>query len=140
VVSPTTATTSATPTPTKADKELKEKKKDDKKVVSGKGKEDDAGKDDEKEPVKPERKEPEATFEILQNPSRTLRQQLKVVSLADGQDYKPMKDVTIGGIVVLHHLTGDEETLVEPVAAYGPKSDDVKEEPEAPEPFEYTDD
>lgn len=145
VVSPS-ATTSATPTPTKADKESKEKKKDDKKVAaasaatSGKGKEDDTVKDEEKEPVKPERKEPEATFEILQNPARTLRQQLKVVSLADGQDYKPMKDVTIGGIVVLHHLTGDEETLVEPVAAYGPKSDDAKEEPDAPEPFEYIED
>jgi len=145
VVSPTTATTSATPTPSKADKESKEKKEkqkiDDKKVaIAGKEKENDATKEEEKEPVKPERKEPEATFEILQNPARTLRQQLKVVSLSEGQDYKPMKDVTIGGIVVLHHLTGDEETLVEPVAAYGPKSDDAKEEPDAPEPFEYIED
>lgn len=148
VVSPTSATTSATPTPLKADKdkELKEKKdkKEDKKVAAaaaaGKGKDEDASKEEEKEPVKPERKEPEATFEILQNPARTLRQQLKVISLADGQNYKPMKDVTIGGIVVLHHLTGDEETLVEPVAAYGPKSDDAKEEPDAPEPFEYFED
>jgi len=109
-------------------------------AAAGKAKDEEAGKDDEKEPVKPERKEPEPTFEILQNPARTLRQQLKVVSLFEGQDYKPMKDVTIGGIVVLHHLTGDEETLVEPVAAYGPKSDDVKEEPDAPEPFEYVED
>lgn len=148
VASPTSATTSATPTPLKADKEKESKekkdKKDDKKVAAataaaGKGNEE-AGKEEEKEPVKPERKEPEATFEILQNPARILRQQLKVISLVDGQDYKPMKDVTIGGIVVLHHLSGDEETLVEPVAAYGPKSDDAKEEPDAPEPFEYIED
>lgn len=145
VASPSTATTSAT-TPSKADKESKDKKdkKDEKKSAAstpiGKGKDDDASKEEEKESPKPERKEPEATFEILQNPARTLRQQLKVVSLAEGQDYKPMKDVTIGGIVVLHHLTGGEETLVEPVAAYGPKSDDAKEEPEAPEPFEYIED
>ncbi len=123
----------------------KKDKKDEKKAAataaaSGKGKDEDAPKEEEKEPAKPERKEPEATFEILQNPARTLRQQLKVVSLADGQVYKPMKDVTIGGIVVLHHLSGEEETLVEPVAAYGPKSDDAKEEPDAPEPFEYIED
>lgn len=91
------------------------------------------------EPAKPV-KEPEPSFEILQNPVRVMRQQLKVISLVDGQSYIPLKDITIGGIIVTQRNAkpGDvDETLVEPIAACGPKSDDAKE-PDAPEPFEYT--
>lgn len=87
-------------------------------------------------------KEPEPNFEILQNPARVLRQQLKVISIVDGQSYTPLKDVTIGGIIVTQRNSkaGDaEEVLVEPIAACGPKNDDAKE-PEAPEPFEYNED
>lgn len=87
-------------------------------------------------------KEPEPTFEILQNPARVLRQQLKVISIVDGQSYVPLKDVTIGGIIVTQRNAkpGDaDEILVEPIAACGPKNDDAKE-PEAPEPFEYIED
>lgn len=103
---------------------------------------DDKDKEKDKEGAKVERKEPEPNFEILQNPARILRQQLKMVSIVDGQSYTPLKDVTIGGIIVTQRNTkvGDvEEMLVEPIAACGPKSDDAKE-PEAPEPFEYTED
>lgn len=102
---------------------------------------DDKDKDKDKD-AKAERKEPEPNFEILQNPARVMRQQLKVVSIVDGQAYFPMKDVTIGGIIVCQRnaKAGDaEETLVEPIAACGPKSDDAKE-PDAPEPFEYIED
>lgn len=89
---------------------------------------------------KAERKEPEPNFEILQNPARVLRQQLKVISIVDGQSYVPLKDVSIGGIVVTERkASGESEELVEPIAACGPKGDDAKE-PEAPEPFEYNDD
>lgn len=87
-------------------------------------------------------KEPEPNFEILQNPARVLRQQLKVISIVDGQSYVPLKDVTIGGIIVTQRKSkpGDaDEILVEPIAACGPKNDDAKE-PEAPEPFEYIED
>lgn len=117
----------------KKKKEEKEKKKEDEK-------DKDVGdkKKDEKE--KKEKKEPEPNFEILQNPARVVRQQLKVISVAESQAYIPLKDVTIGGIIVLQH-TGKsaEQELVEPVAAYGPKNDDAKE-PEPPEPFEYIED
>lgn len=91
--------------------------------------------------VPKERKEPEPNFEILQNPARVLRQQLKVISFVDGQAYSPLKDVTIGGIIVTQRNvnSSNDEVLVEPVAACGPKNDDVKE-PEAPEPFEYVED
>jgi 26S proteasome regulatory subunit N2 len=87
-----------------------------------------------------ERKEPEPTFEVLQNPPRVLRQQLKVVTVADGSPYQPIKDVTIGGIIMMKYGSTNEQVLVEPVAAYGPKSTDDAKEPDAPEPFEYIED
>lgn len=130
----TTATTTAPAT------EKKEKK--DEKKASTVVKEDSKDEDKDKETVaaaKPERKEPEPTFEILQNPARILRQQLRVISVVDNQHYVPLKDVSIGGIIVMQHTAGGEEALVEPVAAYGPKNEDAKE-PDAPEPFEYIED
>uniref|UniRef100_A0A182WSV8 26S proteasome non-ATPase regulatory subunit 1 n=1 Tax=Anopheles quadriannulatus TaxID=34691 RepID=A0A182WSV8_ANOQN len=84
-------------------------------------------------------KEPEPSFEILSNPARVMRQQLKVISIAEGTAYTPLKDVAIGGIIMMNHTAGGEQVLVEPVAACGPKNDDLKE-PEAPEPFEYVED
>lgn len=119
-------------------KDKKEEKKASTSTAATKGK-DDATKEEEKEPVKPERKEPEPNFEILQNPARVLRQQLKVISVIDNQHYTPMKDVSIGGIIVMQHTSRDEQIMVEPVAAYGPKNEDSKE-PEAPEPFEFIED
>ena len=87
-----------------------------------------------------ERKEPEPTFEILSNPPRVLRQQLKVISIAEGATYQPIKDVTIGGIVMMQYTSQNEQVLVEPVAAYGPKSNEDAKEPDAPEPFEFVED
>lgn len=117
-----------------------EKKTAEKKTVTIK---EDAAKEEEAAAAatvtKPERKEPEPLFEILQNPARILRQQLRVLSMVENQHYVAMKDVTIGGIIVMQHTAGGEETLVEPVAAYGPKNEDAKE-PDAPEPFEYIED
>lgn len=101
---------------------------------------DDAEK--EKAAAKPERREIEPNFEMLYNPARVLRQQLKVISLAEDQTYLPIKDVSVGGIVVTMPNFGPGasqfEDLVEPIAAHGPKGDESKE-PEAPEPFEYND-
>lgn len=131
-----------TPTTTTPAPEKKEKKDEKKATTSAVVKEEPKDDDKDKEPVaaaKPERKEPEPTFEILQNPARILRQQLRVVSVVDNQHYVPLKDVSIGGIIVMQHTAGGEEALVEPVAAYGPKNEDAKE-PDAPEPFEYIED
>ncbi|XP_032669417.1 26S proteasome non-ATPase regulatory subunit 1 [Odontomachus brunneus] len=121
-------------------KEKDEKKKDKdeketKEVKDPKEKTEKKGKDEEKE-----KKEPEPNFEILQNPARVLRQQLKVIQLVEGSHYVPVKDIQIGGIVMVKHIQTDtEEELVEPVAAFGPKPDEEKEA-EPPEPFEYTED
>lgn len=105
----------------KTDKEEKEKSKTDEATTST---------------TQKERKEPEPTFEILHNPPRVMRQQLKVISVAEGTPYTPLKEVTIGGIIMMQYTSQSDQVLVEPVAAYGPKNEDVKE-PEAPEPFEY---
>lgn len=126
--------------------------KDDKKKTSPKSTKDDAttstatpaadDKNKDKDAATKDRKEPEPNFEMLQNPARVLRQQLKVISLADGQNYVPLKDITIGGIIVTQRAAkpdDPEEVLVEPIAACGPKNDEVKE-PDAPEPFEYIED
>ncbi|XP_054156601.1 26S proteasome non-ATPase regulatory subunit 1-like [Oppia nitens] len=85
-------------------------------------------------------KEPEPTSEMLENPARVVRQQLKVVSVADGCRYQPIKELSIGGIIMLKDTDRKEpEILVEPVAAGGPKVEDDTE-PEPPEPFEYIED
>lgn len=104
----------------KADKEKPEdkkadEKKEDKKAPSASGStsEDKKDKKDEKEDKK---KEPEPTFEILNNPARVLRQQLKVVAVNDNSQYVPLKDVSIGGIIMVRNLKPGEEELVEPVA------------------------
>lgn len=102
-------------------------------------KEEKVEKKEDKKTEEVAKKEVEPTFEILQNPARVLRQQLKNVSLVSGSSYAPMKDLTIGGIILMHHLKSEEEVLVEPVAAFGPKTDDEKE-PDVPEPFEWTED
>lgn len=92
-----------------------EEKKDDKKAddkKAGTSSTDEKKKDDKEE----KKKEPEPNFEILQNPARVLRQQLKVIALNENSQYVPMKDVTIGGIVMVRNLKPGEEELVEPVA------------------------
>lgn len=95
---------------------------------------------DEKKKKEDDKKEPEPNFEILNNPARAMKQQLKVLSIVEGSPYVPLKDVSIGGIVMVRHVKeGTQEELVEPVAAFGPKSEDEKE-PDPPEPFEYSDD
>lgn len=96
-------------------------------------------KDGKDAPAAEKKKEPEPNFEILENPARVLRAQLKVISMTEDVHYTPIKDITIGGIVMMKHNSDGEEVFVEAVAAYGPKTEDVKE-PEAPEPFEYIED
>jgi len=62
------------------------------------------------------------------------------MTMPAGSRYVPLKDVTVGGIIMLKNArpTEDEE-IIELVAAGGPKPDE-EAEPEPPEPFEYTED
>ncbi|XP_072383530.1 26S proteasome non-ATPase regulatory subunit 1 [Diabrotica undecimpunctata] len=109
----------------------KDKKADEKKAGTSTG--------DKKDDKEEKKKEPEPNFEVLQNPARVMRQQLKVITLNDSNQHVSMKDVSIGGIIMVRNLKPGDEELVEPVAAFGPKGEDEKE-PEPPEPFEWTED
>ncbi|KAK9888418.1 hypothetical protein WA026_000666 [Henosepilachna vigintioctopunctata] len=128
----------------KADDKKSDDKKEPEKKAEVKKSEEDKKSEDKKVPEKSDKKdekddkkkEPEPNFEILNNPARAMRQQLKVMSLNDGSQYVPLKDVSIGGIIMVRSLKPDEEELVEPVIAFGPKGEDEKE-PEPPEPFEW---
>merc|ERR1712012_593067 len=134
----------------------KQKKKDaeKKKGKEGEDKMDvDEKKDDKKEKMEVDEKkeeekkadEPEPNFELLSNPARVMKAQLKVVSLEEGSKYRPMKDLSIGGVIMLDRaeLGADEkEEIVEPILVNkaGASKEDEEEEPAPPEPFQYTED
>ncbi|KAJ7353954.1 26S proteasome non-ATPase regulatory subunit 1, partial [Desmophyllum pertusum] len=87
--------------------------------------------------------EEEPDFELLENPARVLPAQLKVISLPEDSRYMPLKQVNIGGIVMMTDSKSDEpEDLIEPLPASSPMgigAEEDEEEPEPPEPFEYVD-
>jgi len=99
----------------------------------------DAKKDEEKK----EEKKPDPTFDVLNNPARVMKPQLQVISLEQPARYKPVKDISIGGIIMMKKIDGEggaadeEEEIVKPVEIKR-ELGDVEEEPEPPEPFEYT--
>merc|ERR1712059_169254 len=95
-------------------------------------------KEEEKEK---EKKEPEATFEMLANPARVMKAQLKVTNLEDGK-YRPMKDISIGGIVLLDNTSGEVDEVVEPmeVNKETATTEEEGEEPSPPEPFQWSED
>lgn len=82
---------------------------------------------------------PEPNFELLSNPARVIKPQLKLLSMPEGSRYRPIKDITIGGIIMVTDTkSSEEEELVEPVSAGGPTAENEEgDEPEPPEPFEY---
>ncbi|XP_046557496.1 LOW QUALITY PROTEIN: 26S proteasome non-ATPase regulatory subunit 1-like [Haliotis rubra] len=125
------------------DVEMKEEKPEAKKKESDKKddkKEEKKEEEKEKEEKEKKEKEPEPTFEMMANPARVMKSQLKVLSMGEEVRYTPVKDLTIGGIVMMKNTKpGEDEEIVETVAAGGPKIEE-EEEPEPPEPFEWTED
>merc|ERR1711974_490533 len=80
-------------------------KKDDKKEKM----EVDEKKEEDKKEGEEKKKEAEPLFEMLANPARVMKAQLKVVTLEDAR-YRPMKDLSIGGIVMLNRTDkGDKD-------------------------------
>ncbi|CAG0904194.1 unnamed protein product [Cyprideis torosa] len=97
-----------------------------------------AGKDSG--PVK-EAKEKEPSEELVENPARILKQQLKVISLEDSSRYRPLKPISLGGIIVVQDGKPDQpQDFLEPVVARGPQVEPQGEEPPPPEPFEFNED
>ncbi|XP_076096035.1 26S proteasome non-ATPase regulatory subunit 1-like isoform X2 [Mytilus galloprovincialis] len=124
------------------DDEKKDDEKEKEKADDKKEKKEEERKEEKMEetPTEKKEKEPEPTFQILTNPARVMKQQLKVVNMPEGSRYKPIKEVSSGGIILLKNCNPDEkEEIIEPVATGGPKAEE-EEEPEPPEPFEWTED
>merc|ERR1712218_241080 len=122
----------------------KKKEAEKKKGKDGEEKMDvDEKKEKKEEKEKPD--EPEPNFEMLSNPARVMKAQLKVISLEDGK-YRPMKDLSIGGVIMLDRSTeigvDEKEEIVEPILVNrgGASSEDSEEEPAPPEPLEYKED
>jgi len=124
----------------KTDKEKEEKSKEEKEKDTKESKDEKDKDGKEGEDAEKKKKEPEPNFQMLANPARVMRSQLKVLSLPEGSRYSPLKEVSGGGIIMLRDATPNEtEEIIEPIAAGGPKIED-EEEPEPPEPFEWTED
>ena len=106
---------------------------------SAKKDKEDTKKDKEDSKKETEKKE-EATFDILQNPCRVVRPQLNVISIEEGNKYKTIKDLNIGGIILVKRIDGgdENEAIVEPVSIDKKGLVESEDEPEPPEPFEYT--
>merc|ERR1712243_375607 len=95
----------------------KKKGKDGEEKMEVDEKKEDEKKEDKKEDDK-KADEPEPNFELLSNPARVMKAQLRVVSLEEGSKYRPMKDISIGGVIMLDRaeLAADEkEEIVEPI-------------------------
>ena len=94
--------------------------------------------DEKKEEKKEEKKVEEPTFEILQNPCRVVRPQLNVISMEEPKKFKAIKDSSIGGIIMVKRVDGETGgDIVEPVTIKKTLVES-EDEPEPPEPFEYT--
>merc|ERR1712080_809513 len=94
-----------------------------------------------------EKKEAEATFEILNNPARGMKPQLPITKMeaptsSEKAMYVHIKDISIGGVIMVKRVRdaeGDKkEEIVEPVKTSRKEDTSTEEEPEPPEPFEYT--
>merc|ERR1719495_2904520 len=58
------------------------------------------GKDEKEKKEKEEKDKAEATFDMLNNPARVMKPQLQVISL-EGKKYRPVKEITVGGIIMM---------------------------------------
>lgn len=100
----------------------------------------EGGEEKKKDEEKKEEKKPEPNFEMLENPARVMKAQLRVISMPENTRYTPLKEAGIGGIIMVRDTKPEEkQEIIEPVAAGGPKLEE-EEEPEPPEPFEWTED
>ncbi|KAJ8277195.1 hypothetical protein GJAV_G00072450, partial [Gymnothorax javanicus] len=134
-----TAVLSITAKAKKKEKDKEKKEKEEEKMEVETEEKDKKEEEKEKEKEKEKRKEPEPNFQLLENPARVMPAQLKVLTMPDTCRYQPFKPLHTGGIIILKDTSEEEEELVEPVSAHGPKIEEEEQEPEAPEPFEYID-
>lgn len=125
-------------------KEAERRKKEEEKMDVDEKKEEKKEEEKEKKEgeasTSAEEKKEEPSFEILSNPARVMKAQLRVINLEENK-YQPVKDLNIGGIIMLDNVSGEKETIVEPmVVNKGEKEEDEGAEPEPPQPFMWTED
>merc|ERR1712083_648671 len=123
----------------KKDDEKKEEKSKDTDAAKKDSDKDSEKKDGDKEgEEKKEEKKEEPLFEMLSNPARVMKAQLKAVHLQD-KKYEPVKDISIGGVVLLDNVSGEKEEIVAPmfVDKGGEKEEDEGAEPEPPQPSQW---
>eukprot|EP01128_Nolandella_sp_AFSM9_P005247 TRINITY_DN250_c1_g1_i2.p1 TRINITY_DN250_c1_g1~~TRINITY_DN250_c1_g1_i2.p1 ORF type:complete len:1031 (+),score=352.39 TRINITY_DN250_c1_g1_i2:158-3250(+) len=107
---------------------------DEKKEEEAEKKESDGEKKEEKK--EEEKKEPEPEFELLNNPARVTRTQLKHISFDVDSRYVPISE-GVHGIVVLKDTTPDlNEEIITPAVPVSNSGEDVEEAP-APPSFTY---
>jgi len=81
--------------------------------------------------------EVEPNFQMLKNPARVMKPQLKVMSLPDDCRYAPLKNISVGGIILLRDKRADQpQEFVQLEKAHGTRAEE-EAEPEPPQPFEY---
>ena len=69
-----------------------------------------------------------------------MRPQLRVIAVDDVSQYRPTKEVSKGGIIMMRRASAaidTDEIYVDLVAATHPGMAEDEPEPEPPEPFEY---
>lgn len=131
----------------KSDAKAEEMKTDDEKspTTSNDEKMDVEEKDGEtkESETKTKKSKREASFTMLDNPSRALPMQLRLLSIAKDSKYVPVKSIQSGGIILVTNTKPDEEEkLVERVVAGGPKAGenkDVVEDVTPPPAFKWLD-
>jgi len=103
------------------------------------GQEKDAKKETEKEEKEKAdaKKKEEPSSEMLANPARVLRHQLRVVQPVEGARYQTVKDLRAGGVLMVRDTGDGAQQLVDWVVAHGPQKEPEEAEPEPPEPFDY---
>lgn len=122
------------------DADSKKEKEKDTKEKDGKDNKDKESSDKDNKKDEKKEKEKEPNFELLQNPARVIKAQLKVMSMGGKKPvrYQPLKEIASGGIIMLQDSQSDQpEVLVEAVKAGGPVKEEEENEPEPPEPFEW---
>ncbi|KAI6173656.1 26S proteasome non-ATPase regulatory subunit 1 [Aphelenchoides besseyi] len=89
-----------------------------------------------------DKKEPEPNFFNISNPTRVVRAQLKTLALTENNRYKPLKNLSHGGIILLRDTRDKEpEDIVELSAAGGANGDSsssLHPEIQAHAPFEFS--
>ena len=94
---------------------------------------EDEGNDENEQEMSIEEEE----FEILSNPARVTRRQLKFISYDVDTRYKPIAEGVHGVILLKDTKPEEDENIIQPGVPSLEVTDDFEDEPEAPEPFTF---